>query len=546
MVTVAQQIGTYLAQLGVGQAFGVVGSGNFEITNALRAAGVPFVATRHEGGAATMADAYSRMSGKVGLVSVHQGCGLTNAGTGITEAAKSRTPMIALAAEAAAQHIHSNFAMDQRDYARSLLATPVRVNSAETALSDTLRAYRTALRDRRTVVLNLPIDIQAQETIGNIPATVVERQPEIQPTDTEVRALADALRHSQRPVFIAGRGGRGAKHEIQQLAEHTGALVTTGAVAKGLFNGDPFDLGISGGFSSPTTADLISQADLIVAFGSALNMWTMRHGKLIGDQTTVAQIDIEDSALGAHRPIDIPVLGGSATTASRLYELLADDAGTRYRTTQVRDRIRDHARWDQTPTEDLSIPGEAIDPRELTKRINTILPSDRIVSSDSGNFMGYPSQYLDVPDEFGFCFTQAFQSIGLGLYTAIGAALAQPGRLPVLGTGDGGFLMAVQELETAVRLQLPLAVIVYNDAAYAAEVHHFGKDQDLGAVTFPDTDIAAIAQGFGATGITVRDVADLSQLQDWVDSNPTAPIVIDAKIADDNGAWWLQEAFQGH
>lgn len=101
---------------------------------------------------------------------------------------------------------------------------------------------------------------------------------------------------------LAGRGGRGAKHEIQQLAEHTGALVATGAVAKGLFNGDPFDLGISGGFSSPTTADLISQADLIVAFGSALNMWTMRHGKLIGDQTTVAQIDIEDSALGAQRP----------------------------------------------------------------------------------------------------------------------------------------------------------------------------------------------------------------------------------------------------
>src|SRR5699024_7525327 len=311
-------------------------------------------------------------------------------------------------------------------------------------------AYRTALPGRRTLLLHLPIDIQAQEATGDIPATIVDRQPEIQPAETQVRMLADALRHSQRPVFIAGRGGRGAKHEIQQLAEHTGALVATGAVAKGLFNGDPFDLGISGGFSSPTTADFISQADLIVAFGSALNIWTMRHGKLIGDQTTVAQIDIEDSALGAHRPIDIPVLGGSATTASRLYELLADDAGTRYRTAQVRAQIRDHSRWDQTPTENLSTSGVVIDPRELTKQVNEILPTDRIVAIDSGNFMGYPSQYLDVPDEFGFCFTQAFQAIGLGLYTAIGAALAQPERLPVLGTGDGGFLMAVQELETAV------------------------------------------------------------------------------------------------
>jgi len=546
VTTVAQQIGTYLARLGVGQAFGVVGSGNFDVTNALRAAGVPYVAARHEGGAATMADAYGRMSGKVGVVSVHQGCGLTNAGTGITEAAKSRTPMIILAAEAAAQHIHSNFAMDQRDYARSLLATPFRVNSAETALSDTLRAYKTALRERRTVVVNLPIDIQAQDAVGEIPTTTVERKGETAPAESEAAALAEALKQSTRPVFVAGRGGREAKEEILTLAEQVGALVATSAVAKGLFNDDAFNLGISGGFSSPTTADLISQADLIVAFGCALNMWTMRHGNLINDQATVAQIDIEDSALGSHRPVDIPVLGSSAATAKRLTALLEDDGGTRYRTAEVRDRILNHGRWDQTPTDDLSTPGTAIDPRELTKYINAVLPSERIVSIDSGNFMGYPSQYLDVPDEFGFCFTQAFQSIGLGLYTAIGAALAQPERMPVLGTGDGGFLMAVQELETAVRLRLPLAIIVYNDAAYSAEVHHFGKDQDLDAVTFPDTDIAAIARGFGASGITVRDKHDLTQLQDWVDSNPSTPIVIDAKIADDNGSWWLQEAFQGH
>ena len=99
MTTVAEQVGAYLARLGVGHAFGVVGSGNFVVTNALRHAGVPFTAARHEGGAATMADAYARMSGEVSVVSLHQGCGLTNAGTGITEAGKSRTSMIVLAAE---------------------------------------------------------------------------------------------------------------------------------------------------------------------------------------------------------------------------------------------------------------------------------------------------------------------------------------------------------------------------------------------------------------------------------------------------------------
>ena len=545
-MTVAEQVGAYLARLGVGHAFGVVGSGNFVVTNALREAGVPFTASRHEGGAATMADAYSRMSGKVGVLSLHQGCGLTNAGTGISEAAKSRTPMIVLAAETAAHQVHSNFAMDQRDFARSVLAESERVYSAESALTDTLRAYRTAVRERRTVVLNLPLDVQASESIGGVPETTVHPRPETTSSSADVDRLAEAISASTRPVFIAGRGGRNAKQEIARLAEATGALVATSAVAKGLFNDDDFNLGISGGFSSPLTAELISNADLIVAFGCALNMWTMRHGKLIGPDTVVAQIDVEDSALGAHRPVDIPILGSSAAVASAALNAFQGKERTGYRTPQVRERIAGGCQWNQTPTEDLGVPGQTIDPRELSREINTILPAERIVSIDSGNFMGYPSQYLDVPDEFGFCFTQAFQSIGLGLYTAIGAALAQPGRMPVLGTGDGGFLMAVQEMETAVRLKVPLLVIVYNDAAYSAEVHHFGDTSDLSTVTFPDTDIASIARGFGAEAITVRSTEDLDPVRKWVDASPATPLVIDAKIASDGGSWWLTEAFTGH
>ena len=104
-----------------------------------------------------------------------------------------------------------------------------------------------------------------------------------------------------------------------------------------------------------------------------------------------------------------------------------------------------------------------------------------------------------MPDEAGFCFTQAFQSIGLGLATAIGAALARPDRLPVAALGDGGVLMAAAELETVVRLGLPMVVVVYDDAGYGAEVHHF-PDDDHATVRFPDTDLAAIAAGFGFDG----------------------------------------------
>ena len=145
---------------------------------------------------------------------------------------------------------------------------------------------------------------------------------------------------------------------------------------------------------------------------------------------------------------------------------------------------------------------------------------------DSGNFMGYPSMFLDVPDEFGFCFTQAFQSIGLGLATAIGAALARPDRLPVAALGDGGALMGASELETVVRLGLPMVVVVYDDAAYGAEVHHFGpQGLPLDTVRFPETDFASIARGYGFEALTVRAVDDLAPVVDWLDGPRDAPLL---------------------
>jgi thiamine pyrophosphate-dependent acetolactate synthase large subunit-like protein len=176
-----------------------------------------------------------------------------------------------------------------------------------------------------------------------------------------------------------------------------------------------------------------------------------------------------------------------------------------------------------------------------------MLPAERTVAVDSGNFMGYPSMFLSVPDQDGFCFTQAYQSIGLGLASAIGAAIARPDRLTVAALGDGGALMGISELETAVRLALPMVIVVYDDEAYGAEVHHFGPEgYPLETVRFPPADIAAIARGYGCDAVTVRSPADLGPVRDWLESRTGRPMVIDAKVTSDRGAWWLEEAFRGH
>ena len=540
---VSEAVGVTLAGLGADTVFGLVGSGNFHVTNALIANGATFVATRHECGAACAADAWARGTGRVGILSVHQGPGLTNALTGITEAAKSRTPLLVLAADVAGAAVRSNFRIDVAALATSVGAVADRLYSPATAVADAARAYRSAQRERRTVVLAMPLDVQAAQCEPpKIPPVPPLAPPA--PAPEAAARLAQALTEAERPVFVAGRGARAARAALEELADACGALLATSAVAKGLFHGSPWDLGVSGGFASPLAAELITGADLVVGWGSSLNMWTMRHGKLIGPGARVAQVDDDSSAIGAHRPVDIAVPGDVAQTARVLLASLPAQPG--YRSEGLRDRIAREVRWRDVPYDDQGGDG-VIDPRTLTIALDDLLPAERVVAIDSGNFMGYPSMFLSVPDEHGFCFTQAYQSIGLGLASAIGAALAQPDRLPVAALGDGGALMGVSELETVVRLGLPMVIVVYDDEAYGAEVHHFGPDGfALDTVRFPPADVAAIGRGFGCAGVTVRGPGDLGPVRDWLAGPRDRPLVIDAKVASASGSWWLEEAFRGH
>ncbi|XVQ89045.1 thiamine pyrophosphate-binding protein [Microbispora siamensis] len=582
-MNVAEAVGAALAALGVQAAFGVVGSGNFHVTNALVEHGVRYVAARHEGGAATMADAYARMSGTVAVLTVHQGPGLTNALTGVTEAAKSRTPLLVLAPEVTSPT--SNFRIDQTALAEAVGAHCARVGSAATVVDDTVMAFLAALLGRRTVVLNLPLDVQA-ETLPDEAAEAVrellagrggahrhvasrvpaawgltfpiesgnDEEPEglaAEPSD-ELTRFVRMLAEAERPVFVAGRGARGARRELEALGERVGALFATSAVAKGHFHGSPWDLDVSGGFATPLAAELIRDADLVVGWGCSFTMWTTRHGALIGPDTRVVQVDLDPDALGVHREVDLGVVGDVRETARAVAALLGEAAaegetGTRgYRAPEVAERIAREGRWRDVPYEDLSAEGR-IDPRTLTIGLDDLLPQERLVAVDSGNFMGYPSMFLAVPDGGAFCFTQAYQSIGLGLATAIGAAVARPDRLAVAALGDGGALMGVAELETVVRLGLPMVVVVYDDDGYGAEVHHFGPHGfPLGTVTFPAADIARIARGFGFEAVTVRQEEDLSGVAEWLKGPRDKPLLVHAKVTADRPSWWLEEAFRGH
>jgi len=549
-MNVAEVVARSLAAHGVDCVFGVVGSGNFHVTNALVAAGARFVAAAHEGGAASMADGYARVSGRLTALSVHQGPGVTNALTGIVEAAKSRTPIVVLAPEVTSER--SNFFINLAGIAASIGAGFRRVDPDRVA-ADVAEACRCAVTGAgQTVVLALPLDVQSMPAGPSAHVAFVDNDLTTRSLP-ELGRLIAALATARRPVFIAGRGAtRGAaqaRAALTALADRCGALLAVSAAAKGLFAGDPWYIDVSGGFATPLAAELISEADLIVAWGCTLNMWTTRHGRLISPGTIVAQVDLDPSALGVNPRVELAICGDLTTVASACSLALArSDAppAQGWRTPEVRARIAAEGRWRDVPYVDEGGAGR-IDPRTLTIALDDLLPAQRTVVIDSGNFMGYPSMFLSVPDSAGFCFTQAYQSIGLGLSSALGAAIARPDRLTVAALGDGGFLMSVSELTTAARVGLPLMIVVYDDAAYGAEVHHFGPHgHPLDNVTFPDTDLAAIARGFGCTGVTVHTLDDLAAVRAWIDGPRDCPLVIDAKVVSSRASWWLEEAFRGH
>jgi thiamine pyrophosphate-dependent acetolactate synthase large subunit-like protein len=547
--TVADVIGATIAAQGVREAFGVIGSGNLVVTNSLARNGARFHAARHEGGAICMADGYARVSGQVGVCSVHQGPGLTNAMTGLTEAVKSRTPLLVLAGEPPAADRHSNFRIDQDGLVESVGAIAERVHGPESAVADALRAYDCAAIARKPVVLMLPIDIQAMPAAdpGRRSPRALPPLPAPDPAEEAVAALADLLQNARRPVIIAGRGAvlANAGPELEGLAAIVGAALATSAPANGLFANSPYSLGISGGFASPTAADLIGQADLILAVGASLNDWTTRHGDLIAGTAKVAQIDVEPDAIARHRPADMALVSDALAATRLLIQELnrRGHHGAGVRTPEVANRLASR-RWNEEPFADASNGGN-IDPRTFSIELERRLGPDKAVAVDSGAFMGYPSMFLSVPDARSWVFANGFQSVGLGLGSAIGAAVARPDRPTVAALGDGGTFMALAELETAVRLELKLLVAIYDDRAYGAEVHHFAPSgQDVSRVQFPDADLAAIARAAGAAAITVRSVLDLHTVSDWLAETSPRPLVLDAKVNPAICAEWLAEAFR--
>ena len=545
--SVADVVGETIAAQGVRDAFGVLGSGNLVVTNALVRGGARFHPARHEGGAICMADGYARVTGRVGVCSVHQGPGLTNTMTGLAEAAKSRTPVLVLSGETPGGG--ADLELPDRS------ARPGRVGRRDR------RARPQSADRRRRCSARLPAGGDRAPPGGadapdRHPAAACRHRPQPSkpplpslqapaPNPAAIEAAADLLAQARRPAIIAGRGAvlADARDDLEGLGQLTGAILATSAPANGLFAGLPYSLGISGGFASPLAAELLPQADAVLVVGASVNHWTTKHGALIASQAKVAQLDIDARAIGRNQPADVAVLGDARASVRALTAELQrrSHANTGFRSPELAEGIAAR-RWADEPYDDAGT-DEWIDPRTLTIELNKLLPANRLIAVDSGHFTGYPSMYLDVADPRSWLFANGFQAVGLGLGNAIGAAMPPGGahgrgdrrrrRVPVAGRDrDRGPAEA-----DAARPDLRRHGLRGRGAPLRAD----GPRRLAGP--FPDADLAAIATAAGAKAATVRSTDDLSVVEEWL-ANPHGPLVLDAKVNPTICAEWLEEAFR--
>ncbi|MFB6191866.1 MAG: thiamine pyrophosphate-binding protein [Haloarculaceae archaeon] len=510
---------------GVDVLFGLIGEGNAHLLDRVNDHPVAFRYARHEQAAVTMADAYARVTGEVGVCTLTHGPGVTNGATGLAAADRDGIPLVVLVGDTAQAGRETSLQyLDHERFAAPISGYQTRAESPGTLPETLARAFDAARTERTPAVVELPAEIQEGEAPAE-PYAPRPRHPQRPRPDPERLDEATALLEAaDRPAILAGGGAAasGAGEAAIELAERLGAPLATTFFAKGLVpDSHPIHTGIVGTFMTPASEALFTDVDALLAVGARLSGKTTRYGALWGE-ADVIQVDVDRGAIGTHREPAVGLVGDARATCRALAGRVDPHPD---RAEAVRDRIAAAG----TPADVERAEREGlIDPRDLVEAIGERVDGG-IVTVGSGNNTGFPPVFHRM--EAGRMLVNGnFGTMGYSLPAALGAAVAAPDEPVVCYTGDGAFLQVLQEVETAVRLGLGILIVVLNDARYGIiglrQELEYGRETAAG---YDSPDFAAVARGLGARAATVRSREDLSVVDEFLAAEPDVPLVLDAR-----------------
>ena len=521
---------------GVRFIFGVPGEETLELTDALLDARIQVVATRHEQAAAFMADVYGRLSGEAGVCFSTLGPGATNLLTGVADAYLDHAPLVTITGQASLNRRHK----ESHQYIDAIaMFKPVTKWNASIPRADVIpEAVRKAFKIAQTekpgpAHLELPEDVAEQSIADEAALRPLAVQAPVmpEPSPSQVQRAVRAISSAKRPVILAGNGviRRNASEVVRSFARAFQIPVLQTFMAKGVMpDSDPLSLHTLGLIARDYAAVVMEQADVVLAIGYdfveyAPCFWNPRRDKHI------VHVDGLPAEVDAHYIVDVGELGDLRLSLPLIQKQLSssspsfDSSWAR----QARKTVTDGFE-----AELAGPPSWPMRPQHIMHELRAVLRHDDVVVCDVGAHKLWMARMFPCETPNSCIVSNGFAAMGIAVPGAIAAKLLYPQRRVVAVTGDGGFMMNSQELETAVRLKLPLVILIWRDNGYGVirwkQQVRFGRTS---SVDFGNPDFVRYAESFGAAGYRVTAPTELRPILEQA-LQLDVPAVIDCPVDD--------------
>lgn len=505
-MNVAELFVKCLENEGVSTIFGIPGEENLDVMDALLSSKIRFITTRHEQGAAFMADVHGRLTGEAGVCLATLGPGATNLITGVADAQLDRAPLVAIAGQAGTNRLHkeSHQVLNLVNMFAPITKYSAQVMEPSIVTEITRKAFKVAQKEKPgATFIDLPENIAAMDAGDKIPLKVQHSTVPTPPQEKILQAAA-VIKQAQAPLLLVGNGVfRARAHEaLIAFAEKLQIPVANTFMAKGTIPfSHPLSLGTVGLQANDIVSCAFKHADVIICVGFDMVEY---HPYLWHCDTTkkIIHIDENSAEVDEYYILECGVIGNIRDALS----LIAAEVSTV--NTHIQSDLRELiVKEMQEHASDLAFP---VKPQKLVWDLREALQAQDICISDVGAHKMWMARMYraDLPNTC--IISNGFASMGIAIPGAISAKLVHPDRTVVAVTGDAGFLMNCQEIETAMRINTPIIILVWNDSKYGLiewkQMTHFGRASHI---DFHNPDFVQFAQSFGAKGYRIQKTEEL-------------------------------------
>lgn len=505
--------------------FGIPGEENLDLMDALLDSKIKFILTRHEQGAAFMADVYGRLTGKAGVCLSTLGPGATNLVTGVADANMDRAPVVAIAGQASTVRLHkeSHQVLDLVNLFEPITKYSTQILTPTIVPEVVRKAFKVAQAEKPGCsFIDFPENIAALELDKKPLKAQSPLPPYVNPA--KVEQASDIISKAEFPIIIAGNGviRSKASDALLEFATKLNIPVATTFMAKGAL---PCDSELSLGTIGLQAHDYIScgidRADVVICVGYDIveyppKLW--HHNP----ETQIIHIDTQPAEVDEHYIVTAGLIGDIGQALSSVAALSHRHMNSPY--IGLKEHImKTFHQFDNDQ-------GFPIKPQRILSDLRAALGAKDIVISDVGAHKMWIARMYQTLTPNSCIISNGFASMGIALPGAIAAKLAKPEQVAVAATGDAGFLMNIQELETAVRLNIPIIVLVWNDQEYGLikwkQLNEFGRESNI---SFTNPDFVKLAEAFGAKGYKVEKTEELlPTLKQAIEDNTV--VIIDCPV----------------